>query len=430
MKAVSLFASSGVGDLALRANNIHVLVANELLTERAELFELNFPESEMLAGDIWKLKDQIINSTKEKLNGEELDFFLATPPCQGMSKNGQGKLLNGIRNGLKPKIDIRNRLIIPTMDIACELRPKIIMLENVPEMMNTVIDDENGEMITIVEYIKKRLGEDYVGKAEVVEFADFGVPQRRKRLITIFSRDEKLRKYFKSHNAFVPPRTHSQNPSEDTLKWETVRDTISDLPPLDAVSSELAISDIPYHFVPVIEPKKYEWIKHTPPERGAFHNQCINPECLYQENPTHGSTRNSEGINRASNDTPLYCLKCNSLLPRPFTIVNGEKRLMKGFTSAYKRMSWDKPSPTLTTNLSYPSSDHKLHPDQNRVLSLFEAFRLHTLDRYGFIWENPNLFNTQINGKVKSGIIRDTIGESVPPLALDKIVNSVISLLR
>ncbi len=426
MKAISLFASSGVGDLALRANNIHVIVANELLNDRAELFTLNFPDSTMLSGDIWELKDEIIEESKKQLNGEELDFFLATPPCQGMSKNGQGKLLNGIRSGLKPKIDVRNRLVIPTMEIALALKPKIVMFENVPEMMNTVINDEDGRMITIVEYINEKLGVDYVGKAEVVEFADFGVPQSRKRLITIFSRVPELKAYFHKHGAFVPPRTHAQHPKDDQHRWVTVRQTIGDLPALDAISNDKAHSDIPYHFVPVLDPKKYEWIKNTPPEKGAFHNQCINPKCMYQGNPSHGSDRTVDGINRASMNTPIYCVKCSQLLPRPYTIIDGEKRLMKGFTSAYKRMSWDKPSPTLTTNLSYPSSDNKLHPDQNRVLSLWEAHRLHTLDRYGYIWDaNPNLFGA----KIKNGLIRDTIGESVPPLALDKIIASLIDVL-
>jgi DNA (cytosine-5)-methyltransferase 1 len=48
------------------------------------------------------------------LSGVELDILFATPPCQGMSKNGRGKLLQGIREGKKPSLDSRNRLIIPT----------------------------------------------------------------------------------------------------------------------------------------------------------------------------------------------------------------------------------------------------------------------------------------------------------------------------
>jgi len=137
--AINLFSSGGIGDLALISNNIDILTANELLEERAEVFEFNFPDTKMLCGDIWKLKEEIISETKINLSGKESDGLYATPPCQGMSKNGRGKLLNGIRKGLKPESDERNRLIIPTLSIAKELKPRLIIFENVPEMGNTII---------------------------------------------------------------------------------------------------------------------------------------------------------------------------------------------------------------------------------------------------------------------------------------------------
>ncbi len=68
------------------------------------------------------------------MNDEELDIFFATPPCQGMSKNGRGKLLQGVRAGRKPSLDARNRLIIPTLEIARALKPRLVVFENVPEM--------------------------------------------------------------------------------------------------------------------------------------------------------------------------------------------------------------------------------------------------------------------------------------------------------
>ena len=67
-----------------------------------------------------------------------------------------------------------------------------------------------------------------------------------------------------------------------------------------------------------------------------FDNQCINPVCRYNGNPTHSARKNNEGINRASTETPLYCLKCGHILPRPWVKEDGKYRLMKGYTSAYK----------------------------------------------------------------------------------------------
>lgn len=413
LKAISLFASGGIGDLALRANGIDVLLANELLEDRASLLARNFPEAQVIGGDIWEKRDEIVEITKSRLGSASLDLVLATPPCQGMSKNGQGKLLQGIRDGKKPKYDIRNQLVIPTLDIICQLKPVTVVFENVPEMENTFIEDESGTPIKIVEYISRRLGKEYVGRAEVVQFADYGVPQRRARLITVFSRHPLLKDHFAKYRTLLPLRTHAKNGENGLQKWVSVREIIANLPPLDSQDKKSATSSIPFHRVPVLDEKKYYWIKHTPPERGAFDNQCINPKCRFQGNPTHGSERDTAGINKAKKDTPLNCLKCGSLLPRPYTEdKTGEKRIMFGYTSSYKRMSWDLPAPTLTTNMSYPCSDHKVHPEQNRVLSLYEAFKLHTLDSFDFVWEHRD-------GKpAKDTTIREVMGESIPPMGL------------
>ena len=91
--AISLFCSSGIGDLALRRVGIDVLVANELVRERSDLFKNNFPTTHLIEGSIWEKRNEIINKTVELLKGSTLDFALVTPPCQGMSKNGRGKLL-------------------------------------------------------------------------------------------------------------------------------------------------------------------------------------------------------------------------------------------------------------------------------------------------------------------------------------------------
>lgn len=426
MKAITLFSSAGIGDLAIKASDIDILVANELLEDRVSLHRRNFPNTRMIGGDIWSKKDEIIETTINLLDGDELDFLFATPPCQGMSKNGQGKLLNGVRNGTKPKFDARNQLIIPTLDIAVTLQPKVILFENVPEMENTFILDENEKPVNLIEYVRRRLGPRYVGRAEVVQFADFGVPQRRSRLITIFSRLEHIQDYFYAHGTLIPPRTHAKNSSQGLLPWVTVRDTISKLPKLDGKNKKSATSDIPFHRVPVLDEKKYWWIENTPPERGAFDNQCINPNCGHKENTIHGATRNEDGINRANKTTPLYCERCGALLPRPSVTdkETGELRIMAGYTSAYKRMAWDLPSSTLTTNLSFACSDQKVHPEQNRVLSLYEAFLLHTLDEFPYVWEHED------GTPAKDSTVREVIGESIPPKAIYIIVQHLLGCLR
>jgi len=323
--------------------------------------------------------------------------------------------LNAIRAGHKPPNDERNRLIIPTIDLACRLRPEIVLLENVPEMANTMIIDEDNSPVNIVEYIKQRLGAEYDGLAEVVEFADFGVPQRRQRLITVFSRNHELLNWFASCHSFMPTVTHTSDCRVGTAPWVTVRNTIENLPPLDAKNADSARSEIPYHSVPILDAMKYWWVENTPHNRSAFDNQCV--VCGCQENKTHSARHDRHGINRASKETPLYCEACGEMLPRPSVNRNGKRDLMRGFTSAYKRMSYDKPASALTRNLSYACSDNKLHPEQNRVLSLYEAFRIHTLDQYNYEWKRSD-------GKsVSAKTIREIVGESIPPAGLQKIID-------
>jgi DNA (cytosine-5)-methyltransferase 1 len=171
--AVSLFCSGGIGDLAAAALGIDVLVANELLKDRLDLYRHNFPQTQTIQGDVWSKQSEIVERAQSALRGRQLDFLLATPPCQGMSSNGQGKLLNGIRKGLKPKFDLRNQLIVPTIEIAKALQPRIMVFENVPAMENTIIEDPLGGTIRILGFVAREMGPDYAGRWGVVEFADY-----------------------------------------------------------------------------------------------------------------------------------------------------------------------------------------------------------------------------------------------------------------
>ena len=418
--AVSLFTSGGIGDLAVRQAGFDILVSNEKLGERHALFARNFPSACAITGDIWMQVDRIESEARQRLAGRDLQLLYATPPCQGMSKNGRGKLLSAVRAGRKPALDERNRLIVPTMNVASRLKPETVLLENVPEMAGTMILDEHGRPTAILDYVERCLGSEYKGRAEVVEFADYGVPQCRQRLITVYSRNRRVADWLAACGTLMPAPTHSAHADDGKRKWVTVRDAIGDTPPLDAGSPESATSRLPFHRVPLLDERKYWWVEHTPPERSAFDNQCC--ACGFAENPTHTSRRDDRGINRASRSTPLYCARCGEMLPRPSVERNGRRELMRGYTSAYKRMSYDKPASALTRNVSYACSDNKLHPEQNRVLSLFEAFRIHTLDQYDYAWQRAD------GKKVSDKTIREVIGESIPPAGLQAIIDHLVAI--
>lgn len=417
-KAVCLFSSAGIGELGIVENEIDIIVSNELLEDRHKIHAANYPTTTHIQGDIWKEKEKIIQTSKELLNGEELFLLYATPPCQGMSSNGAGKLLSEVKKGNRKKLDDRNQLIIPTLDIILQLQPKWVIFENVENMKNTIIEDENKQYVNIMEYIESKLSKSYIGNAEVVNCADFSIPQARKRLITIYTRIGEGKSYFREHKKFFLDADKITSDKPITLKH-----AIGHLPPLDAVEGKNERLDIhPYYFVPVMPKERYFWVSNTPPGESAFHNQCINPNCGYQFNKRHGSNTR-DGVHSSNKDTPLYCSNCGELLPRPSVKdkISGELRLIKGYDTTYARMEWDKPSATLTQNFQYDSSGRHYHPSQNRILSIYEGLILQTITDYNF--------NFEVDGKlINRTIMAEIIGESVPPKLIDLICNKIIKI--
>ena len=120
-----------------------------------------------------------------------------------------------------------------------------------------------------------------------------------------------------------------------------------------------------------------------------------------------------------------YCNFCGEpLLNRPHVREsNGSYRLIKGFHSSYRRMPADVPARTITTNSSHMGSDFKIHPWENRVLSMRECAELQTVPRF-YDW-SPAIEND------RKYVIRQVVGEALPPwftyqhgLVLKKLLNS------
>ena len=88
--------------------------------------------------------------------------------------------------------------------------------------------------VKIIDYIAQQLGAGYTGKAEVVNCADYGIPQTRKRLITIFSRDPEGIEYFQKNGSFLPAITHTETGGLLKKPWVTLRNAIGGLPELSA----------------------------------------------------------------------------------------------------------------------------------------------------------------------------------------------------
>jgi len=79
MKAISLFSSAGIGELRVHEDKVSVIVANELVKQRAECYSFFYPETRMICGDI--TDDEIKNEVIKIANESKAELLIATPPC-------------------------------------------------------------------------------------------------------------------------------------------------------------------------------------------------------------------------------------------------------------------------------------------------------------------------------------------------------------
>ena len=419
--AGSIFSGGGLGDVGIEwGSGIPVLAACELLPSRAALIRKNFPQTHVFEGDVWNLKNEYISYFQDKLSGKAPWLLTLSPPCQGMSSNGAGRISAAIREGKRPREDERNRLILPGIEVLEALKPDWFILENVRRMENTIIRNEQNQPENILDCLARRLHPlNYSIRSSILDFRNLGVPHHRQRLITIGCRIPEIVSKFPANKAIFSntasslhaPFTHG---GEGQPPWVTLRDVIGDLPSLDAQKKCIDKLD-PYHCIPSWNDKQYFWMKHTPEGQTAFDNStCM--ACLTEKD----------------HHTQITCKSCGRPLPVPQMKNSGVSRLVKGFRSSYRRMWWDKPAGTLTMNSGVISSDLKGHPEQNRVLSLREIMKLSTLDHKR--WERKYDFSAvplgkwDNTGRFSPRLVREVIGESIPPLAMKKIVNHLISL--
>ena len=244
------------------------------------------------------------------LSKGEADLMIGCPPCQGFSSLGKMK-----------SNDERNELVGRFGDIVAGVKPRFIAFENVPGIRNHPV-----YFIPLTRRLQ-RLG--YKLQYRPLDMRDYGVPQRRTRLVCVGSRDER------AWRAFDPPSpTHSEIPMYGKKRWATVRDAIADLPPLKSGER----SDIPNHEAGTHSDSIMAKIRAVPKDGGSRSDL---PESMWYD-----------------------CHK------------KGGKAA--GFKDVLGRMAWDEPSPTITTGCFNPTRGRFLHPEQDRAISIREAALLQT----------------------------------------------------
>ena len=242
MNGVSLFANVGIAETYIHNHDINIVVANELLENRAAFHKENHPQCHMIQGDITNAEtyNKIVKEAKKK----KCDFLIATPPCQGMSVAGKMK-----------EDDPRNSLIKFVIEMIKELQPSHALIENVQGVLKTSIL-HNGKSIKIVDYINNELLPlGYFINPVVVDAADYATPQTRKRAIFLISK---------------------------VAKWElpkkmnkiTVKEAIGHLATLESGQK----SDIPYHNAKKHNARHISFLEHTPSGKTALHNKVHYPK--------------------------------------------------------------------------------------------------------------------------------------------------------
>ena len=240
MKVLSLFANVGFGEFYFEKNGFNVVVANELLEDRVEFYKKLHPQvPSVICGDICKqsIRDKIIKSCLE--NGP-IDLIIATPPCQGMS-------MANAQKGLKE--DVRNRLIVHAMSIFNKVKPKYMLIENVPQMPKTYISYRK-KAVNIIDFIKSKLPEGFKCIEKNLNGKHYGTPQSRVRSICLIS---------KGGIWIHPP------PLNDLI---TAEDAIGHLPSLESGESSV----LPWHFSPKHNPNHIKWMSNTATGDTAFNN--------------------------------------------------------------------------------------------------------------------------------------------------------------
>ena len=365
INGLSLFANVGIAETYLHEVGINIVVANEIVEERAKFYKHLYPDCNMISGDI--TDSAVFKDVYDAALRNNVQFIIATPPCQGMSIAGH----------MGPN-DERNSLIKYAVDMIELVQPKFVLLENVVQQLKTPIEYQ-GKKILIPEYIRARLGLNYTfNKEQIINTADYGICQTRKRAIFLLARKD-----LEIHWEF-PPKEDKIITLEELFKG------IPDIWPI--IREKEHKHKIPENTIDAL--KYHKW--HQPPVHCWRNVECM----LYTQ---AGNT---------AFDNPVYYPK------------RGDGKKIKGFDTTYHRMYWGKPAATVTRYNGSIGSQNNVHPgrfwkeDENgdkmytnpRVLTIYELMKVSSLPSD---WNIPNW--------AKDELIRHVIGEGVPPLLIKKI---------
>lgn len=310
LTAIDAFAGAGGLTVGLKAAGFRVVAAVELEKHAFATYKANHPEVRCLKQDIATVSGSAL---LKHAGTDHIDLLAGCPPCQGFTS---------LTAKYKKKEDPRNQLVLEMARLTEETLPRAVMMENVPGLTRKG-DGLYQQLRDRLEALGYRLTDG------VLQVADYGVPQLRRRLVMLGGL---------GFDIPLPNATHSRSPSAELVQWRTVRDAIEGMPIPLTMPEAKALGDIDrtdWHVVRQLSPRNLERIK------AAIAGQT------WTKTPEH---------------------------LRPACHRDG----YVGFTNVYGRMQWDHPAPTITGGCTTFSKGRFGHPEADRTISVREAARLQT----------------------------------------------------
>lgn len=374
---VDLFSGAGGLALGFQAAGFEVVLASDFSEPCSRTHLRNMPNVPFWLADISTISGHDI-LRRCGLRRGELDVLVGGPPCQGFSILGR-RLLDDPRNGLFGDF----------IRIAGELRPRVAVIENVPGLATL----HNGVLLREIGDAFRSLGYR-VSCAELLA-AQYGVPQMRWRMFFVAWREAELdTAHFPvpTHGALgigdlVPNRTISR---EDAAGFVTIREAISDLPPVDSGEVVSCYSHPPKSAYQIaMRQGSVELHNHYAPRLGASNLERIRHLLPGQD----------------WRDLP------HELLPP------GMRRAhRKDHTRRYRKMTWDGVARSIITRFRDPKSGEYTHPEQMRTITIREAARIQSFPDW-FVFEGG--YSDQY----------EQVGNAVPPLLARAMAGSIKTLL-
>ncbi len=333
-EAIDIFSGCGGVSCGLTSAGFKVKAAVEIEDNAVDTYLGYLPLAHVNVlrgtenGDICKISGNAILEAAG-IKKDDIYLFAGCPPCQNFSRQNP--------NNTKKPLAERKKLLFEFLRIIEELEPPFILMENVPGIKT----DSNKE---ILDEFLTRLRKKYVVVDDILNSADYGVPQIRKRFVLHAVRIDIHEELIESGFEFgLPQATHSGKEGKDLPPWRTVREAIGDLPAIGAGET------------------------YEDPENHIHNHKCANLDDInirrIRAIRANGGSR--EGL---PDDLILKCHKKK----------DAEGNVFSGHKDVYGIMDADKPSPTMTGGCLCYSKGRYGHYAQDRAISVREAARLQT----------------------------------------------------